>query len=427
MNFLFILSESSLYSRLHIESGRYKSYAAAFRRTVTNASVRNVIRFRPSRTGTISAVLRDDEIIECFRFAAANGMINPLYSDHLRLGRMYEQFYLDIFSRYAIDCIVMHNTSFAYQWIGAALARRQGIRTLITERGYFLPFTATMEPIGVNALSMMRRWDRSRPVNPEWTSAFRAFYEEYRQTYQGPTSTGRRWSSLRSHAIDRWIDTERYPLRLVPRAVKALWKVRSGMYRNSNEISGPKVVFFVSSIFDPQHPFPASRYVEERCRVVFEGWKLFRAEHPQYTLIVKEHPADDKLVLLPVLKACTAGHGVCFSTEEAGSLIEASDIVITINSGVGIEALCRYKSMICMGDALYNHEGLALQFPPKGDHEAFSALLKVAASYTPDTGAVDAFLAELFATVQFVIDRKDETQEEMTSRFYEKAEALLSA
>jgi hypothetical protein len=97
-----------------------------------------------------------------------------------------------------------------------------------------------------------------------------------------------------------------------------------------------------------------------------------------WTIVVKRHPLEVESPDLP---------GVIFADDaQSDDLVEASDAVLLINSGVGLIGLLHEKLVLHAGTAFYGHDGLAQQVTT---HEEVLHALKHA---RPDRTAIRQFL-----------------------------------
>jgi len=90
-------------------------------------------------------------------------------------------------------------------------------------------------------------------------------------------------------------------------------------------------------------------------------------DNVEYCLIVKKHPLDSRNYNFNHLK------NVFFVQDvNVKDLIEFSDALITVNSGVGLEALLYYKPVVCLGKAVYSNYGITI--PARSREELRKAL-----------------------------------------------------
>ena len=79
------------------------------------------------------------------------------------------------------------------------------------------------------------------------------------------------------------------------------------------------------------------------------------AELENAVLVVKPHPEDkDRLTELQV--AC-GSNGRLSTDLSINSLLDVADVVVTINSTVGLEALVRHKPVVALGQSIYSGKG----------------------------------------------------------------------
>lgn len=83
-----------------------------------------------------------------------------------------------------------------------------------------------------------------------------------------------------------------------------------------------------------------------------EGYNLEQEEKLQ--IVVKEHPSDQGKINYDVLRESWALKGVIFANDHSTQeLIDQAEVIVTINSSVGMEALLRNKPVIALGESFY--------------------------------------------------------------------------
>lgn len=108
----------------------------------------------------------------------------------------------------------------------------------------------------------------------------------------------------------------------------------------------------------------------------FSNTKLVIKEHPSCKLSYhKHHHIHERITFINHLSSET--------------LIDNADAVITINSTVGLEAIIKAKSVITLGDACYNIEGMVLH---ADDEDRFSAALDTLNHWQPNETLRNQFL-----------------------------------
>ncbi len=123
--------------------------------------------------------------------------------------------------------------------------------------------------------------------------------------------------------------------------------------------------------------------------------RLTHALPPDWAVVVKRHPLE---VVSPALP------GVIFAdSAHINDLIELSDAVLLINSGVGVTALAFDKPLLYAGQAFYGHEGLARQVVTHDD------VLHAIEHFKPDPTTVRQFLHylvfEFYSFARFTTQR----------------------
>ncbi|MFT6248317.1 MAG: capsular polysaccharide export protein [Cognaticolwellia sp.] len=77
------------------------------------------------------------------------------------------------------------------------------------------------------------------------------------------------------------------------------------------------------------------------------------ARNQALTLVVKPHPAEQDIDELTMIDKLKAEHHFILTNENTIKLIKSSELVVTINSTVGLETLALNKKLLVLGHALY--------------------------------------------------------------------------
>ena len=124
-----------------------------------------------------------------------------------------------------------------------------------------------------------------------------------------------------------------------------------------------------------------------------------------WVILIKQHPLESYELDIP-------GCIVVDQKTHVHDLIEASDAVLLINSGVGLISLCFGKPVYCLGQSFYAHEGLANRI--NSDEDIFD-FIERNENYRPNRERVNKFLHYLvnnfysFAKTEYITVTDEET------------------
>jgi capsule polysaccharide modification protein KpsS len=379
-------------------------------------------------------VLSNEEIAESFAQVVAIGVLNVHYDEILSLGRRYEQFYLRIFDVEAIDCVVNYNLLYAFQGIGHLLAKKLKLKTVVVESGLFRPFTLTVERDGVNAQSSLSDWKYSEQRDPKAFDSFSRFLQEYKSYHLDNTNSFRPGfdATIRKvlKGLYQWAVYDRYDPEIYPH----LWKKRIqklgynafAQYHDAKHFEGKKYFcFFLSSFADPQLDIPPQRTIEELLSRVIEGFQLFARKNSECMLVIKEHPYDYKRILYR--RKYTDEGRIFWSRDRAHALIQKSTAVITMNSGVGIDALVYNKPLLCLLPSLYSHSEIALVAPRDVQSTDVALLLEQLISYAPNKNKIGEFLLDVYTKTQISQWDYQNRKMSISEEFHKRLDTLISS
>lgn len=282
------------------------------------------------------------------------------------------KYYLSFLSDKHIDLLVVWNGSYLEAASGVKAARDLGIKVIFMENGFF-PQTLVLDEKGVNAANSL--------VGK--TADF------YRAVQTDPAKLTR----LKGTG-------------LVPR------KLRKNFTRKEEVQLPPKYVFLPFQVHTDTQVLlnsPKIRNMYELTDTVYRGLEAFnRKNQEDYWLVIKEHPSDYKRIDYTDLKKKYQKEKVVFiTTMPSSELIQESQVVITINSTVGIEALLKEKPVITLGKAFYNVDGLVYHC---ADLSQLDRVLAWALAEGIDRELVDKFL--YFLRYEYLVEADKENPAE---------------
>jgi capsular polysaccharide export protein len=417
VNILFVYSFTRLWNTFYEGLESHHPVFVTFRREFANEPVAPLYVFSKKMKSSPlqKSILDEKELLNSFRFTRSLNLVHGNDRQIIHLGKLYEQFYLDIFAKESIDCIVNWNLGYGFQHIGHLLAKKLGIKTLVMEGGLFRPYTLTIEPEGVNAFSMMRQWDGTNEIQVQEVAAFEKFRNVYLADKENepintssltppPRSTFERFKKeLKQRFIYNLFDSETYHHHWLKRFFKTALR---GVLADRSFVpprGGRVFTFFLSSVYDPQLDIPTHDTITKHLRAVLDGFQLFRRSHPEFWLLIKEHPLDESRSLFWDLYKQNNKENVRWTIQSVKQLISFSDGIITINSTLGIDALMRKKPLICLGNSCYRHDGITVPCSELFSAESITTALEQLAIFRPDHRTVDLFLSDAYEKTQIAV------------------------
>lgn len=117
---------------------------------------------------------------------------------------------------------------------------------------------------------------------------------------------------------------------------------------------------------------------------------------PDRTLVICPHPGDRQAGQLAVLAGIAARRPRTFllARSPAWVLLGATDLLITLSSAIGFEALCRGTPTLALPSAYYAREGLAV---PVTDRLIIGAVATEPSAFRPDPALVERMRRTLLA------------------------------
>jgi len=138
------------------------------------------------------------------------------------------------------------------------------------------------------------------------------------------------------------------------------------------------------------------KYFSEPCNgiqgfldLIMELDKKLNKETQKYVFILKKHPLEKEYFDI-------FSNNIKYTHDDANidDLIDLSDFVLLINSGVGVLSLCKQKPVICCGNSFYAGNGLAIQ--AKCLDDVYTAIKN---NYKPNIDSIYKFIYHLVTKV----------------------------
>ena len=277
-----------------------------------------------------------------------------------------------------VDCVVMQNPSSGWSYLLALLAVKRGIK-LRAVRSLGLPnhsaiwgFTPFEEYADVNELFFKYRDGLMIPSELQETA--KGTIEKFIKTQEGPawlaaadTQASLRWNMFfqkSKHLLERlfsgnFLSPSRFYSPMTVFQEKIKFKLRKRYYRfvlkgkyDEQEPKQKFAVFFLSVepesaiSVNAENCFNQLALIENIARQLPINWKLYVKEHP---VMFGWRPSSfySTLKKIPNVSLVTP-------ESNAGELSKKSQLVMTINGSVGLEAALNKIPVITFGKSLYN-------------------------------------------------------------------------
>ncbi|MFH1010840.1 MAG: DUF6716 putative glycosyltransferase [bacterium] len=274
------------------------------------------------------------------------------------------------------DAVVVYNGLTGAGSLAVELARRRGLKTWFFENGFF-PWTLQCDPRGVNFRNSLKPISGAAFDEVEVDrKRLRAFVDDLRAArvpdfaYRTGVSQDMRgglklalWKLWRGQYLE-WLPDWRRHLHLR----HSLYAPHGHRVQVSLEAPIAEPYLFVP--LQVNHDTQIRTYspnladMEAFVEVVYEAWRALR--RPELKLVVKEHPAENpRISYVAMRERHPEIHWV-----EAGPTQEwlaSAQVVVTVNSTAGVEALAFGRPVITLGKAFYNKEGIVLHCERTGD------------------------------------------------------------
>lgn len=267
----------------------------------------------------------------------------------------YVAFVRDFLIKQKIDCVLMHNDLRWQHALTIQVCQQLKIRYLVTEFGIFRPSTITVDKQGVNAYnSVPRQVSFYRQYEIQQTK-----FKDYSQTI---------WQKIKINLlfgcfllVNQLGDLLRINVPLKNKKYHLLNYFKLLLPRFSShqiDTTLPPYYFFVPlQVNTDTQVLIHSDFVDMQAFIdcVETAYQQLPIEiKTQYKLVFKVHPMEQGIHHYQFHKNSIVNQS---NTNE---LIAHASVVITINSTVGFEALCQYKTVIVLGDAFYQILGITV-------------------------------------------------------------------
>ena len=325
----------------------------------------------------------------------------------------------DLLNKESVEGVFLWNGSGLVATAAALLASRRGIATIFGENGY-LPGTIQIDSKGINQLASItgkqaELYAKSDP-EPQVRDAFLQAQKEYvaglRPSYVLPHRRVR--ASLLSKFHERSAG-------LLSGQQKINWRrpKNHGIPERLHTLPKRFVLLPLQVIKDSQLINHSPLVGNDMSLLVRKVRESLRAVDPNCRLVVKLHPAERRADYASL--ANELDDVLFVAKQSVRELLPKAQVVVTVNSTVGFEALMHGKSVLMVGDNFYRVSGVVHALSRLDD---LPYCLGEALQGVPDPKRVENFLANVFAHY-FVKASWQDFSEESLNNAADRIEAIV--
>lgn len=264
-----------------------------------------------------------------------------------------------------IEFCIMWNNSFLYDRALYFFCKKNNIKYFILEQGYFRPFTLAFDPKGVNAdASIIKEKNFYENIEIDYEKMKNLLNPEYAILKKDKKLLEKEAKKYRIYKLLDKLKLENN-LELIDESILTYISNKVKIARNKKvklEIGEKLKEDFIFIPFQVETDSqiilnsPKIKTMRELFEIVSKAVERYNSNNKKdIKAIFKTHPMDPRLNIKDILNLNKKyKNSFLITTGDTKEIIKKSKAVITINSTVGIEALCEYKPVITLGDAFYN-------------------------------------------------------------------------
>jgi capsule polysaccharide modification protein KpsS len=277
---------------------------------------------------------------------------------------------------YSYDAFLMWNNNFLFDRIAYYYAKKNNKDIFVIEQGSFRPFTLAIDKKGVN-------FESSIPKTSEFYKNLnfdKQLYNSFLETPIKATKDKTKYYNNNLYKIMVYLNICKKVISggyLEPNYINFFTNLVSKLINNKKNKLKNKITNNQSINFNKRYIFvplqvetdsqiiffsPSIKDMEELVVKVSEKVKEYNNKfNDNIDVIFKSHPKDSRVDLYELKnKVNKYQNSYLIVKGNTKKYIKNSELVITINSTVGIEALIEKKSVITLGKSFYNIEDIVL-------------------------------------------------------------------
>lgn len=305
---------------------------------------------------------------------------NDIYNHYHKLSALFQSI--------KPDAIFLWNGSGLTSSIAIYLAHLFNIKTIYGENGYF-PLTMQIDPEGVNALSSI-----TGKFNLDDFQKFNYTHGQY-EVFDNLIRKIRDGKKFLPTPANKKVDASLFSkLRQDLKSLNLHKLIKQRATSNKHvpddaETLPDRYVFFPLQVRnDSQLTNHSPLFGNDTYSMIDAVSKAVERSLPNSKLIIKLHPADiSKTDYDPLISKYK--NIIWIKNGDIQRLLKNSEIVVTVNSTTGFEALFYYKPVILLGHNFYNIPGLTHSI---NDKSQLSQLLQLCISSKPEPEKINAAL-----------------------------------
>ena len=311
----------------------------------------------------------------------------------------YEKFFRDFFRENDIAAVVVWNYFPIMVNVAWRIARKMDKKTIFLENGP-LRHTLMIDKQGVNYQGTLTTKTRSFyqqiTINKDM---WRNYFSSYKKPQQSPGIKNRGVMGSFEKLYYALLMRNYFYRNIQPDLTsdgisRSIYKKLYAKYLTKEEFCSlpKKFVFLPLQCFSDTQILMNSPYIKNMDSFVSVVYQAIKKALPEdYKIIVKEHPDDWGRINYDKLRKQHPDI-IWLKKYNIRKLIEKAELIVTINSSVGIEALMYHKPVVTLGNSFYNVEGVVHHAAIPGDLEN---AIKNALDTPVDTELIDKFLYHL--------------------------------
>lgn len=288
--------------------------------------------------------------------------------------RYYERFFRNFYEKYNINALVVWNYFPTMVHVAWRIARKMNLKTVFFENGP-LRNTLMIDSKGINYQGTLtantRSFYQQIIINKH---IWRNYFTSYKKPQQSPKIKNRGVMGSFEKLYYALLMRNYFYRNIQPDLTsdgisRSIYKKFYAKYLIKEEFCSlpKKFVFLPLQCFSDTQILINSPYINNMDSFVSVVYQAIKKSLPEdYKIIVKEHPDDwGRLNYRKLAKQYP--DIIWLKKYNIRRLIEKAELVVTINSSVGIEALMYHKPVVTVGNSFYNVKGVVHHAAKPGD------------------------------------------------------------
>lgn len=244
-----------------------------------------------------------------------------------------------------------------YSNIIRAFCKKNNIKYINFENGYFRPFTLMVDNKGVN-------YESSIPKDRNFYEAVEVNYKRYNEYLLKPEKSFKDYEGVLEFRKKYY---QHIGMDITPKNNNEIDKPSLNIEAKPNKLT-EKYIYVPFQLETDSQIIKHSKEIKsmkDLVKVTLQAIKKYNEKNPnhKYTIIYKNHPlymSEYDLIKLPEIENMIKEHDYAELLYDGDNqnLVENADIIITNNSTVGFEGLMHEKRVIVLGEAFYDIDGI---------------------------------------------------------------------